>query len=135
MNTVEKIATLKGIKIVARMQQLFSDTYIGTEPLLNVKFSGGEGLPIVQKETNKVSCMGFTAHDYTGDYPDDWENCEKVIKGYRFLWLFPNKTKWVVLGTERSYELLRQHGGTIPQWLEDAVKGYPTKGDGWNLIN
>jgi hypothetical protein len=52
-----------------------------------------------------------------------------------FWWLFPNKTEWVALGDRRSYDLLQQHGGTIPQWLEDAVKGYPTKGEGWAVIN
>ena len=56
-------------------------------------------------------------------------------ESYSFEWYFPSRTKWVKLGLKRSYELLIENRGVIPEWFEEKIKNFKTAGNGWKVIN
>jgi len=51
-----------------------------------------------------------------------------------YMWSFSGK-EYIVLGYKRSYILLKENGGVIPEFLEKYAPLYPKSGNGWKLIN
>ena len=86
---------------------------------------------LVVENTSKPSCYmlkGEVDFSFSHDYDYTFETP-------KFKWCFPGRTGWVTLGLKRSYELLKENGGVIPEWLEEKVLGYKIAGNGWAVIN
>ena len=86
---------------------------------------------LVVENTSKPSCYmqkGQVDFSFSHDYDYTFETPQ-------FKWCFPGRTGWIILGLKKSYQLLKENGGVIPEWLEEKVKGYKVAGNGWKVIN
>ena len=86
---------------------------------------------LVVENTSKPSCYmleGQVDFSFSHDYDYTFETP-------RFKWLFIGRSEWVTLGLKKSYQLLKENGGVIPEWLEEKVEGYKLAGNGWKVIN
>jgi len=77
------------------------------------------GFPI---DANKISCIMTCWESQQDDSePQMW-------------WSFYGK-EYVILGYKRSYMLLKELGGVIPEFLKKYEPLYPKSGNGWKLLN